>query len=164
MLQPAKLSDLTVVASWITSARDCEFWAGDRVHYPVDPASLPEEIGFREANAFSLFDGGRLIAFGQLIPKSTQRGHLSTLIVAPSSRRQGYGTALVRGLLDKAREANFERVSLYIDEANVAAIALYSNLGFRDAPFPAGDRVVPSSRYMEHSIAERSITPRTPLP
>jgi ribosomal protein S18 acetylase RimI-like enzyme len=164
MLQPAMLSDLTVVASWITSARDCAFWVGGRVHFPVDLASLPEEIGFREANAFSLFDGGRLIGFGQLIPKSAQRGHLSTLIVAPSARRQGYGKTLVRRLLDKAREGKFERVSLYVDEANVAAIALYATLGFRDAPPPASDSVFPATRYMEHSIAEHSITPRTPLP
>ena len=64
MLQPAMLSDLTEVASWITSARDCEFWAGGRVRFPVNSASLPEEIGFREANALSLFDEGRLIALG----------------------------------------------------------------------------------------------------
>lgn len=164
MLQPAMLSDLTVVASWITSARDCEFWAGGLVRFPVNSASVPEEIGFREANAFSLFDGERLIAFGQLIPKRSHRGHLATLIVAPSSRRQGYGAALVRGLLAKSREARFERVSLYVDEANVAAIALYTKLCFREASPPAGDPVFPASRYLEHSIAEHSIAPRTPLP
>jgi ribosomal protein S18 acetylase RimI-like enzyme len=163
MLQPARLSDLTVVASWITSARDCQFWAGGRVRFPVNPASLPEEVGFREANAFSLFVGGRLVAFGQLIPKCSQRGHLATLIVAPPFRRQGYGEVLVRDLLAKARDARFERVSLYVDEANVAAIALYSKLAFRDASAPAGDPVFPASRYLEHPMAERSIAPRTPL-
>jgi [ribosomal protein S18]-alanine N-acetyltransferase len=163
MLQPAMLSDLTVVASWIASARDCDFWAGRRVRFPVNPASLPEEIGFREANAFSLFEGGRLIAFGQLIPKSSHRGHLATLIVSPSFRRRGYGAVLVSGLLAKACEARFERVSLYVDEANVAAIALYSKLTFRDASPPAGKPVFPASRYMEHSFAKDSIAPGAPL-
>jgi RimJ/RimL family protein N-acetyltransferase len=162
MLQPAMLSDLTVVASWITSARDCELWAGDRVRFPVNLASLPEEIGFREANTYSLNEGGRLIAFGQLFRKSTQHGRLARLIVAPSSRRQGYGKELVRGLLAKARDAKLERVSLYVDEANVAAIALYTKLDFCDAAPPVGDRVFPSSRYLEHLIPEHSITPRSP--
>jgi len=164
MLQPAMLSDLMAVVSWITSARDCEFWAGGRVHFPVNSASLPEEIGFHEANAFSLFDEGRLIAFGQLIPKDSQRGHLATLIVAPSSRRQGYGAELVRGLIAKACEARFERVSLYVDAANAGAVALYTKLGFRDASPPASDRAFPASRYMDYSIAEHSMVVRTPLP
>lgn len=163
MLQPATLSDLTEVASWITSARDCELWAGGRVRFPIYPASLPEEIGFREANAFSLFEGERLIAFGQLIPKCSNRGHLATLIVAPSARRRGFGEKLVRGLLTKARQAGFERVSLYVDETNVAALALYKKLAFRDVPTPSGDRPFATSRYMEHHLLGRSIASRTAL-
>jgi GNAT superfamily N-acetyltransferase len=162
MLQPAMLSDLTAVASWISSARDCAFWAGGCVRFPVNSASLPEEIGFREAHAYSLYEDGRLIAFGQLIPKNSQRGHLATLIVAPSCRHRGCGTVLVRGLLDTAREAKLERVSLYVDQANAAAIALYSKLGFHDAPASGGDRVFTGSVYMEHVIAAHTITPRTP--
>ena len=106
MLQPAMFSDLNVVASWIASARDCEIWAGGRVRFPVNSASVPEEIGFSEAR--------------------------------------------------------FERVSLYVDEANVAAIVLHTKLTFRDASPPAGDPVFPASRYTEHSIAEHPIAPRIP--
>ena len=161
MLQPAMLSDLSEVASWIASSRDCEFWAGGRVRFPINPATLPDEIGFREANAYSLFQEGRLVAFGQLLPRESSRGHLATLIVSPSFRRQGHAESLVRGLIAKAREAGFERVSLYVEESNVAAIALYTKLAFRDAPLPPGRPLFATSRYMERFIAEQFVATRT---
>jgi ribosomal protein S18 acetylase RimI-like enzyme len=155
MLQPANRSELTLAATWITSAQDCEFWAGGRVSFPINPASLPEEIGFCEAQAYSVFDDDwRLVGFGRLIPKTSDRGHLATLIVCPSFRRQGYGAALVRDLIAIARQAKFGRVSLYVSEENVAAIALYTKLMFRNAPPPADDPKFLASRFMEYSILE----------
>src|SRR5436190_24402461 len=113
MLQPATLSDLTTVASWIRSPRDCELWAGWRVQFPIHLDSLPAAIGFDGTNAFSFFLLSRLVAFGQVVTKSAQRKHLARLIVSPLHRRQGHGEALVRGLLSIARENECRRVSLY---------------------------------------------------
>lgn len=152
MLQPATVADLMLVASWITSARECALWAGWSIRFPMDLEALPAAMDLRETNSFSLFDNGRLIAFGQLFSKSSGRGHLSRLIVSPASRREGYGEALVRGLLVQARQQGYHRVSLYVDEANAAAIALYTKLGFCDAQRPADDVASPGSRYMEIAI------------
>jgi hypothetical protein len=63
-LRSATLSELKGVASWNTSVRDCELWAGWRVKFPIDLETLPTAIDFRDMNAFSLLDTDRLVAFG----------------------------------------------------------------------------------------------------
>ncbi len=151
MLRAAALSDLSEVASWIATVRDCELWAGQRVSFPIDTAFLPEEIGFEATNAFALTDGGRLVAFGQLVRKDAGRGHLARLIVRPLLRGKGHGEALVRALLDKARDESFERVSLNVDRTNRPAVSLYLKLGFRDVPRPPGEPESRGSRYMENT-------------
>lgn len=148
MFRPAKLSDLKVVASWITSARDCELWAGWRVRFPIDLELLPTAIEFSEANAVSLFDGERLVAFGQLVAKKEKRGHLARVIVLPPARGKGFGTVLVQALVDKARADSYEQVSLNVDQSNLPAIALYSKLGFHEAVPPADQTGSSGSRYM----------------
>ena len=154
MLRSATVSDLEQVASWIVTARDCELWAGWRVSFPIEPASLPLAIGFSETNAFVLIDDNELVAFGQLLKKSSGRGHLARLIVNPSVRKRGYGETLVRALRDRAHLEGCERISLNVDASNVAAVALYSKLGFMDAPRPSDEPAATGTRYMEmHSPA-----------
>ena len=151
MLHPATVSDLREVASWIATARDCELWAGWRVSFPIDEASLPMTIGFAATTAFALIHGAQLVGFGQLVRKETARGHLARLIVNPLLRGKGHGEALVRALLEKARDESFERVSLNVDSSNVPAVSLYLKLGFRDAPRPQDEPESLGSRYMEHA-------------
>jgi ribosomal protein S18 acetylase RimI-like enzyme len=159
-LRPATLSDLDIVASWIASARECELWAGWRVRFPLDRTTLPGTIGFSESNAFSLADHDELVAFGQLVTRGASRVHLARIIVAPDRRRSGYGAALVNGLIARARRDWYERVSLNVDQENRPAIALYSNLGFRDAERPADEPESPRSNYMEYSIVDERPTSR----
>ncbi len=151
MLRGATLSDLTEVASWIATARDCELWAGWRVSFPIDTASLPEAVGFAATNAFALTEGGRLVAFGQLVRKGPARGHLARLIVNPLLRGKGHGEALVRELLEKARDESFERVSLNVDRSNLPAVSLYVKLGFRESPRPPDEPESHGSSYMERT-------------
>jgi ribosomal protein S18 acetylase RimI-like enzyme len=149
MLRPASIDDLKLVASWIASARDCERWAGWRVRFPVELDALPEAIQFTDTNAFSLSEQGGVVAFGQLVAKTSNRGHLARVIVAPTFRGKGFGLTLVQSLVDKARDVGFARVSLNVDRTNVPAMVLYVRLGFRDAVPPADEPPSPGSRYME---------------
>jgi len=149
LLRSATLSDLKVVASWITSARDCELWAGSRVKFPIDLESLPTGIDLGNPNTFSLFDVDLFVAFGQLVRKNPKRGHLGRIIVCPSLRGRGYGEALVRSLVDKARDEKCESVGLFVNASNVPAIALYSKVGFRNAVFPADRPELGGSLHME---------------
>jgi ribosomal protein S18 acetylase RimI-like enzyme len=149
MLRSATLSDLAMAASWITSARECELWAGSRVRFPIDLQSLPAAVQFTETNSFSLYANECLVAFGQLISKNSDRGQLARLIVAPAFRGKGYGETLVRELLAKAHAEGYHRVSLIVDRLNLPALALYSKLGFHDVPRPAEGPDSPGSLYME---------------
>ena len=54
-LRPATPADLAHVAAWIRNKRDAELWAGWRVAFPIDLASLTTVIDFAEDNAFSSF-------------------------------------------------------------------------------------------------------------
>jgi ribosomal protein S18 acetylase RimI-like enzyme len=152
MLRAATLLHLEEVASWITTRRDCELWAGWRVLFPIDSGSLPVAIEFADTNAFSLIDADELVAFGQLVRKSSTRGHLARLIVNPSVRGRGYGEMLVSALLERAHWESFECVSLNVDDSNLPAVSLYLKLGFVDATRPADEPESPGTRYMESAI------------
>jgi ribosomal protein S18 acetylase RimI-like enzyme len=150
MLRPATHADLKEIASWIETKEDCERWAGWRVAFPIDLETLPSAIQFSEANGFSLIDdSGELVAFGQLLRKNGSRGHLGRLIVKPDQRGRGRGEALVQSLLENARRQSYQRVSLNVDRANSAAIALYLKMGFADSTRPDGEPAAENSRYME---------------
>ena len=149
MLRRATLGDLVSVASWIASPRECELWAGPRLPFPLDIATLPARIDFDEARTFALSEADQLVAFGQIVPKALRRAHLARIIVAPAVRGCGHGERLIRLLIDEARRLSHQRVSLNVDRDNVPAIALYSKLGFREADRPADEPDAHGSRYME---------------
>jgi ribosomal protein S18 acetylase RimI-like enzyme len=136
-------------APWITTAQECELWAGGRVAFPIDWDALPSAVEFAPANAFSRVESSAFVAFGQRISKTQGRGHLARLIVNPMRRGRGYGAALVRALLEQARRASFERVSLNVSASNAPAVSLYVKLGFADAVRPPDEPQTAGTRYME---------------
>jgi len=58
-------------------------------------------------------------------------GWIGGLGVVMDERRHGIGRALTAAVLDGAVEAGIEEVTLEVLESNVAALALYEQLGFR---------------------------------
>jgi ribosomal-protein-alanine N-acetyltransferase len=56
--------------------------------------------------------------------------HLLNVAVAPEHRRYGIGRALLQLLLDEASSRHSRVVTLEVEHANRAAIALYEKLGF----------------------------------
>jgi ribosomal protein S18 acetylase RimI-like enzyme len=55
------------------------------------------------------------------------------IAVVPSRRGHGIGDALLRALLEKAREAGYAALSLSVDAKNEGAIRLYERHGFERA-------------------------------
>ena len=149
MLRPATFDDLRTVATWVSSARECELWAGWRVRFPIEPNLLASTIDFPHQGGFVLVDGHSIVAFGQIVPKSRRRAHLARLIVAPAWRGRGVGARLVAALLETTRASGNSIVSLNVDPANATAIHLYEKLGFSDAPRPEDEPDPQGSRYMQ---------------
>jgi [ribosomal protein S18]-alanine N-acetyltransferase len=152
VLRQATPADLEVVASWITSARECELWAGQRLRFPIDLEQLPRTIELSKTNAFSLVDDVRVVGFGQLLAKDRGRGHLARIIVSPSARGRGLGARIVESLLDRARADSYHQVSLYVDRGNLRATTLYARFGFREAPSPDDRPRSASSMYMVRAL------------
>lgn len=149
-LRAASLLDLSVVAGWIRSAELCRQWAGERVAFPIQNDRLPHEIEFEKAESWCLLEGGTILGFGQIVPKSASRQHLARLVIEPESRGQGLGRVLAEHLLELALAKSPSCVSLNVSANNPAAVALYRSLGFRPAERPEGE-LESTSEYMEHA-------------
>ena len=152
MLREATLPDLRAIATWVSSARECELWAGWRVRFPVEPNALALTIDFEHHGGFALVEADEVIGFGQIVTKARGRGHFARLIVSPRHRGRGLGERLVRLLLKQARASGHTLASLNVDPANAVAIGLYLKMGFTDAPRPADEPDPHGSRFMLLSL------------
>jgi ribosomal protein S18 acetylase RimI-like enzyme len=74
---------------------------------------------------------GEVIGFGQVACWGN-RSEISDLIVSSNWRGYGIGTALIKALLEIARQSNFTEVEIGALETNHAALRLYRRLGFID--------------------------------
>lgn len=73
-------------------------------------------------------------------------GEVKRMYVAPSVRGRGVGRALLRTLLDHARDAGLTRVQLETGTAQPGARALYEGEGFTPVPAYGHHRDDPRSR------------------
>lgn len=73
---------------------------------------------------------GIVCAYGGMLC-AVDEGQITNIATHPDFRRQGYGKAVVEALIKYAKNNRLDSISLEVRESNAAAIALYSNLGFR---------------------------------
>lgn len=117
--------------------------------FPIRVDRLPEEVEFRTAESWCLVKSGRVVGFGQVVPKPAERQHLARLIVDPQFRRRGLGRRLTERLLDRALAKSPAHVSLNVLVDNLPALNLYRSLGFRPADPPTGEGDS-ATQYMLH--------------
>jgi ribosomal-protein-alanine N-acetyltransferase len=79
--------------------------------------------------------GGELIGY-LICSRYADVWHLMNVAVAPSWRRRGVGTSLVRELIGRLEPR--ARVTLEVRESNRGAISMYEALGFRAAGLRPG--------------------------
>lgn len=84
-----------------------------------------------------LWQGNTLVAMasGWLVVDEL---HITLVAVAPERRRQGLGRQVLQALLDLARQQGAAHATLEVDPGNIAAVALYRDLGFQDAGLRRG--------------------------
>ena len=143
ILRPATRPDLYRVFRWIPDREACRRWAGPRVRFTSDPASLAWQIGFRPDNSYVLPVGDTLAGFAQIFALRPGVRHLTRVVVAPDRRSGGLGRALCEAILARARRDGATRLSLYVYRNNPRALRFYEALGWRRCrpprlPLPAG--------------------------
>ena len=84
---------------------------------------------------FGAFDGGTLVGIAGLsrenLLQTRHKGHVWGMYVAAAARGHGVARSLLDAALTHARTTpGVAKVTLSVDSANVAAIALYESLGF----------------------------------
>ena len=112
------------------------FGASHEEELALTPAQVAER--FAEAPAqgvFGAFDGQTLVGTVGLarepLRKKQHKAYVWGMYVAPSARGHGLARQLMLAALALARDsAVIAKVTLNVDAANVAAIALYESLGF----------------------------------
>jgi len=151
MVRSATEQDLMIVASWINSANDCEWWAGNALSYPLRLETLSRDILMSPDNAYCLIDQ-HLLAFGQILDKGNGRIHLAKIIVAPDKRGAGVGSIFITELLKLAKQKSFSVVGLNVQPDNEIAIKLYTKLGFDFTERPANVTPASTSLYMSRHL------------
>ncbi len=114
-------------------------------------STLAREQAFAEADWRRRLDGGNLTlvahlaglpvglagglrpgVYGDATEAARAAAHLVQMWVHPSQRGRGVGEALVRGVIEWARDLGCPELRLWVIEANTPATALYARLGFTD--------------------------------
>lgn len=73
---------------------------------------------------------GTVCAYGGMIC-AVDEGQITNIATHPDYRRRGYGRAVTEALIKYAKNNGLDSISLEVREANVAAIAMYTSLGFK---------------------------------
>lgn len=82
-------------------------------------------------------EDGAIRGYAILMP-GVDEAELLTIGVAQAEQRKGLGRAMLRGMLELARERNMRRVFLEVRPSNAAAIALYRSAGFAEVGLRRG--------------------------
>lgn len=114
----------------------------------------PESLNRADIELWSLVDAGGVLAVGALRRIEPRHGELKSMFVDEGARGAGLGRRLLEGLIERARQQGFERLSLetgagaYFD----AARRLYAAAGFESCPAFADLPPHPDSVFMTRSL------------
>jgi putative acetyltransferase len=103
-----------------------------------------------DVHFWSAWDGEHLVAVGALKRLSESHGEIKSMHTAQSHRRKGAGSALLRHIMERARQMGLSRLSLETGSWPyfVPARALYRRHGFVECP-PFGTYLAdPNSVFM----------------
>ncbi|RLN42560.1 uncharacterized protein C2845_PM01G38110 [Panicum miliaceum] len=76
-------------------------------------------------------DGDEVVGYAMYTCPTSLCASITKLAVKESCRRQGHGEALLAAAVERCRRRRVQRVSLHVDPARTAAVALYRKTGFQ---------------------------------
>jgi len=105
---------------------------------PVDPRLAARFLGDPSHAIAVALDGGRVVGFASGVayvhPDKPLEMFVDELGVAPTHRRRGIATRVLRALLDRARALGCREAWVLTDRENAAAMATYAGLGGERRP------------------------------
>lgn len=111
--------------AWLADFIDAEGFSGSQLaYYRASFSAIGPRVALARASV-----AGETAAVGIAV---TERGWagLFSIATAPTFRRRGIGTALVRRLAEWAEAAGAHNLYLQVGAANVPAVTMYERLGF----------------------------------
>jgi ribosomal-protein-alanine N-acetyltransferase len=146
LLREPTASDYEAVALWVPDAAAGLRWAGPRLPFPFATPDLPSLLtvpGGGESSYCLIDESGNPCGFGQHWVLQPGAVHLGRIIVAPDARGRGIGRVLCQRLILAALgSTSAEAVTLRAYRDNLAAVGLYSSLGFAEVVSQSTDDVL----------------------
>ena len=148
-LREFALTDVPVLMTWIDGPQEMLTWAGPAFSWPLDVDQLTayaaEASGQRRIWTAVQHHSGEAVGHASLrLDPAHSSARLGRVLVAPSARGRGVGTAMLVKVLASAFDTGeLERVELGVFTHNAAAVRLYERLGF------ACDRVIRDVEHVE---------------
>ena len=124
-LRRAADDDLDAVVATDNEAFD-PFWS-------MDPAGIEEALTATPRSRYRVAVNGKVVGYA-ITGRAGGRGYLQRLAVAPAHQGQGTGRALVIDGLRWLRRWRADQCLVNTQVGNDAALALYTDLGFRAQP------------------------------
>ena len=130
-LRAATADDYVFITQWIPDALACARWAGPQFPFPFAAHDAAHLLRQAAGASYVLCDGTAVLGFGQYDVRQAGCVHLCRILVAPAARGRGAGKALADMLMRTAcLETGAAAATLMVYRDNLAAIAIYSALGF----------------------------------
>ena len=104
-------------------------------------AGVEKYLARNPGTCFVAEAGGRVVGT-VLCGHDGRRGYIYHLAVSPSARRRGVGRALAEGALASLRAAGIRKCHLFVFNANRAALAFWTALGWQVRDFVTLSRLV----------------------
>ncbi|KAE8785744.1 putative ribosomal-protein-alanine acetyltransferase [Hordeum vulgare] len=93
--------------------------------------SFHDELKRRNTGLIYSTSGEEVAGYAMYTCTTSLCASITKLAVKESCRRQGLGEALLQAAVDRCRRRRVQRVSLHVDPARTAAVALYRKAGFQ---------------------------------
>lgn len=137
-----KRNDYEYVQKWITDERTHALWCAGKVPYPLSEAGFHKALEENEKewgdSAYTFTDdSGCPIGFlSYSINEKDNSGFVKFVVIDPEERGKGYGTQMIRKLLQYAytvTEVSSVRISVF--DVNPGAKKCYENAGFTELQY-----------------------------
>lgn len=118
---PGDLADLDALMQELSAKSYC------------DELLLSNALNDANVHVYVIRDGGHIVATATLCVKHTLEftvGDVESVVVSSRCRGLGYGKALMRGVIEAAKELGVHHLQLTSHGGRVAANGLYRGLGF----------------------------------